>query len=883
MANQEEETSKTFTSFLMDSHKSLFSIAFPQLNNFKQFMLSYEKKEKEKDKEIEEIRDDVKRVKNSGGGGGSGAFNSAVIDVIDEGFDELHKDLQLQNIVLTSILESHNQTNKLMEKFIFNGGGGGGGNSPGGRNSPGGGGIFSKIEDVATDVILLKYAKDLFGGIKGKIGGLFDVAADLGLGGLATAGIAGGVIGGGGAYLAANNREKLLEEQRAKDYGLSVEEYKRREPALIKNSGLTPEQFKENHAKEDALAPVISNLSTQIDSLKSTIIDLDKKGYNSDRFKQQLKDAEAKKKELEDEKNAISNKIGSNLPDISKFAPVPDNVGNIPNRTITQTAIPASIEPIITQPQISPASSDNQQQVDALESKMAGAPTFRGQQTPNYTGGGSGSGGNDYKSGDYGITPRTADEVFGDASKLPAGMRNNNPGNIKWDGTPWEGNLGPSKNLDEGKPQVTFDSPEMGMRAMALNLINYQKKDGVKNIAEMMAKYSPSNIPKAIENITRDTGYGAYETLDFSDPVVLKKLMRAGITQEQGAAGKKYTDEMISKGIDIAEGRIPRGRINSSESSSATYSSNQELKSPEEALDHIKSMRNKGLITDEECVTLAMASVGIRKGSGQIGSNVHQWRFKPNENAFDKELPIGTPVSTHLNRDGSQSSLYAGGGSGTRGAGLDHAGIIAGYRYNSATKQKEMGIVEQFDNIQRKLGVKERINWLPAQGFGEHGARNYSAILGPDGEPINPGENPLYHQQHPAMFDPKYSEELNANMKKRQNQTYQPLISDGKNAGISDTYHAPEYFPDYADPSIAAQQSSAAYISKMAIDKEAKSSVQASSAQHIKNTFMENKNHDKHHDDKHHDKKDAGQVAPPDHRIVKLFGGKGTDTGYGGL
>lgn len=49
---------------------------------------------------------------------------------------------------------------------------------------------------------------------------------------------------------------------------------------------------------------------------------------------------------------------------------------------------------------------------------------------------------------------------------LPAGMRNNNPGNIKFVGQKVPGIVGPSVNTDQGDPQAVFDTPESGMRAM---------------------------------------------------------------------------------------------------------------------------------------------------------------------------------------------------------------------------------------------------------------------------------------------------------------------------------------------------------------------------------------------------------------------------------
>ena len=299
----------------------------------------------------------------------------------------------------------------------------------------------------------------------------------------------------------------------------------------------------------------------------------------------------------------------------------------------------------------------------------------------------------------------------------------------------------------------------------------------------------------------------------------------------------------------------------------------KELKSPDEVLDHIKSMREKGLITDQQCVTLAMASVGIKKGSGQEGSNVHDWTFRKGENAYDKELPIGTPVATHLNRDGSQSSRYAGGGSGTPGAGLDHAGVIAGYRVNPKTGEKEMGIAEQWQGINRKLGVNERINWLPANGYGEHGGKNYSPIRDKYGNPLNPSENPLYGQEHPVIT--KQYEDAMLNMRgksTKDNRDIQDLISLNQHQNIIDENLKNRGIND-----------DISYLSKSAVDKSVRDDRMASSkspSEVIHHAYKDRD--DKETKKKDSDHEDTGKVAPPDHRIQKLFGGRG-NSGYGGI
>ena len=67
-----------------------------------------------------------------------------------------------------------------------------------------------------------------------------------------------------------------------------------------------------------------------------------------------------------------------------------------------------------------------------------------------------------------------------EAPTMPRNVRNNNPGNIKVSKDEWQGSKGNDGTF------VTFDSPEMGARAMAKVLNNYQTKYGLKTIKDIM-------------------------------------------------------------------------------------------------------------------------------------------------------------------------------------------------------------------------------------------------------------------------------------------------------------------------------------------------------------------------------------------------------------
>lgn len=140
---------------------------------------------------------------------------------------------------------------------------------------------------------------------------------------------------------------------------------------------------------------------------------------------------------------------------------------------------------------------------------------------------------------------------------LPAGMRNNNPGNLKYNqSVPWNGLLGQSINTDQGDTQAVFESAEMGMRAAAK--LGYNKYNSgmttARDIVTGPKGWTPGNI-QAAENIARSMGIGIDDDLGLSDPERMHSFMRGIVTQEHGPASKAYSDELIYKGMELAAGK----------------------------------------------------------------------------------------------------------------------------------------------------------------------------------------------------------------------------------------------------------------------------------------------------------------------------------------
>ncbi|TNC10824.1 hypothetical protein FF100_21990 [Methylobacterium terricola] len=150
-----------------------------------------------------------------------------------------------------------------------------------------------------------------------------------------------------------------------------------------------------------------------------------------------------------------------------------------------------------------------------------------------------------------------------DVSSFPAGMRNNNPGNLKFSGSDWQkrnypGMVGPSVNTDEGTPQIVFNSPQAGMQAMS-RLIQSKTTSGMNTVYDLINNkngWTPTPAgPGAAANIAKTMGVDPNAKLDFSDPKVFASFQRALITQEHGEKGSLYhplVDAAVSRQLGLA-------------------------------------------------------------------------------------------------------------------------------------------------------------------------------------------------------------------------------------------------------------------------------------------------------------------------------------------
>lgn len=128
--------------------------------------------------------------------------------------------------------------------------------------------------------------------------------------------------------------------------------------------------------------------------------------------------------------------------------------------------------------------------------------------------------------------------------KIPRGIRNNNPGNIRKGASQWVGKV---NGFDQSFE--TFDTAENGIRALAVLLKKYMQT-GTKTVRTIIKKYAPSNendTEAYVIQVSRAIGLPPDRPLDESH---IKGLVLAIIRHENGK--QPYTMAQIDDAIDRA-------------------------------------------------------------------------------------------------------------------------------------------------------------------------------------------------------------------------------------------------------------------------------------------------------------------------------------------
>ncbi len=112
------------------------------------------------------------------------------------------------------------------------------------------------------------------------------------------------------------------------------------------------------------------------------------------------------------------------------------------------------------------------------------------------------------------------------------GYKNNNFGNIRPDGQLWKGEIQPSTDKDFKQ----FVDPKSGYREIFVNLRGYLKR-GINTISNIINTWAPpteNDTIGYINDVVRQTGVPANQTVTISDANVMKALASAISRHENG-------------------------------------------------------------------------------------------------------------------------------------------------------------------------------------------------------------------------------------------------------------------------------------------------------------------------------------------------------------
>ena len=138
--------------------------------------------------------------------------------------------------------------------------------------------------------------------------------------------------------------------------------------------------------------------------------------------------------------------------------------------------------------------------------------------------------------------------------KMTVGFLNRNPGNLRYFGVTWNGLAASPEGPCDDKGFCVFTNDLDGIRALALDLLNAQRRHGLRTIAEIIPHYAPAkdnnNVVAYIADVAHDMGVPSTHALDLTDASQLAALVSAVIKHENGA--DPYSDDLKAAAVAAA-------------------------------------------------------------------------------------------------------------------------------------------------------------------------------------------------------------------------------------------------------------------------------------------------------------------------------------------
>ena len=130
------------------------------------------------------------------------------------------------------------------------------------------------------------------------------------------------------------------------------------------------------------------------------------------------------------------------------------------------------------------------------------------------------------------------------------GIRNNNPGNIRW-GENWKG-LDPDGRKKD-KSFCVFEEPKWGIRALCKVLLTYYRKHGLNTVKEIITRFAPANendTTAYMNHVAKLLNVRTDQTINVCDAKVMFTLITAIIQHENGE--QPYSEEVVKVAMLMA-------------------------------------------------------------------------------------------------------------------------------------------------------------------------------------------------------------------------------------------------------------------------------------------------------------------------------------------
>jgi hypothetical protein len=119
-------------------------------------------------------------------------------------------------------------------------------------------------------------------------------------------------------------------------------------------------------------------------------------------------------------------------------------------------------------------------------------------------------------------------------SRLPRGLRNNNPFNIRKSNIKWAGKVVGTDSAFE-----TFSTMEAGLRAGMTNMRTHYTKYGDTTLRKLINRHAPAsdgnNVSAYVAAVSAATGLGPDARVEWTDKAVLARLFDRVVKVENGA------------------------------------------------------------------------------------------------------------------------------------------------------------------------------------------------------------------------------------------------------------------------------------------------------------------------------------------------------------